>query len=377
MKRSGIATLRLHPGIAPSWLTRRMKKLANEIFRILLDEYGTTEILKRISDPIWFQALSNVLAYDWDSSGVTTVLCGVLKSTLKNEHGILVAGGKGKTSRKTPADLQEIGTTFHLSESEIERLIRTSRIVAKVDNAVIQDGYHLYHHSMFISEQGEWTIVQQGMNDQKGCSRRYHWHSESIRDFIEDHPEEIIGEAREKSVLNMASDKSSQNRNTCLDLVKDNPRKIENYFNSITPYSQISLIHYFEGTVARPPRKIIHYKLLPRRMNWNALKEVYEFQPTNYEEMIAVRGIGPATIRGLALIAELIFGERPDWKDPVKYSYNLGGKDGVPFPVPRGRYDRTIEILREAVNEARLGDRERLTAIKRLKKFAKKIQYVN
>lgn len=372
MIRSGIATLRLHPGKAPSWLTLRMKKLAHEIFNVLHDEIGTQEILMRLSDPIWFQGLSNVLAYDWDSSGVTTVLCGVLKSILKQEHGILVAGGKGRTSRKTPSDLQKIGQIWHFSEDQVKNLTHASRIVAKIDNAVIQDRYQLYHHSMFVSEEGAWTVVQQGMNNENNYSRRYHWQSANIKSYINDHPEEIMGMQVENEVLNMASENSEENRKISMDLVNDNPKKLEGMFLSLTPYSQTSLIQYFDGLGAFKSPKIVHYKLLPRRMNWNALKEVYEVQPTNYEQMISIKGVGPATIRGLALISELIFGTRADWKDPVKYSFCLGGKDGVPYPVPRERYDKTISILSDAVFRAKLGDREKLQAIKRLKIFSNK-----
>jgi len=377
VRKSGIATLKLHPGTAPHWLLHRMKKLADQIFKVLYDEFGAEDILKRLSNPIWFQCLSNTLAFDWDSSGVTTVLTGVLKSVLKEDHGILVAGGKGKRSINTPNDINEIGKKFDFSEDTINELKYSSRMTAKIDNAVIQDSYNLYHHAIFISESGEWTVVQQGLNATNKTSRRYHWHSDGVKNFIDDYPNEIMCDIKQKRVLNMTSSKANESRKTCVDLSKESSTRIKRLFQSITSYTKTSILDYINPTEkqVKHPQKvlILHYELLPKRMNWDALNEAYEFQPRNYEELIRIRGIGPATIRGLALISELIYGNYNDWKDPVKYSYCLGGKDGVPYPVPLQRYDRTIQILKEAVENAKLGDKEKIEAIKRLKKFAYKM----
>ncbi|MHA1270487.1 MAG: DUF763 domain-containing protein [Candidatus Helarchaeota archaeon] len=370
-RKSGIATLRLHSGLAPHWLLKRMRKLSDQIFLILYEEFGTKNILERLSNPIWFQCLSNTLAFDWDSSGVTTVLTGVLKSVLKKEHGILVAGGKGKNSLKTPFDLEQIGNKFDFSEDKIKNLQYSSRITAKIDNAVIQDSYNLYHHAMFVSEEGDWTVVQQGLNNEKGLARRYHWHSRGIKNFIEDCSDEIIGDTKQKHVLNMTSKDVLESRKTCVDLTKENPKKLENLFNSINSYSKNCILYYFDIENSAKKVPILHYKLLPKRMNWNSLKELYEFQPTNYEEVIAYKGVGPATIRGLALISELIYGNHLDWKDPVKYSYCLGGKDGVPYPVPQARYDKTIQILEDAIINAKLEEKEKFSALKRLKRFVR------
>ncbi|MBD3227577.1 MAG: DUF763 domain-containing protein [Candidatus Lokiarchaeota archaeon] len=370
MKRSGLATLKLHPGSAPSWLLKRMKKLANEIFLVLYDEFGADVILKRLSNPIWFQCLSNILGFDWNSSGTTTVLTAVLKNILNENHGVLVAGGKGKTALKTPHDLDSIGRKFDFSEDMVDKLKYSSRIIAKIDNAVIQDSYNLYHHAMFISMDGKYTIVQQGLNSKSKSSRRYHWHSKGIKNFIDDSSDEIISEIKHKNVLNMASKKGEESRKISLDLSKEKSKKLKKIFNSITPYSKNTLLYYFE-TPNKQKVPLLHYKLLPTRMNWKALDRVYEFQPSDYEELIKIRGIGPATIRGLALISELIYGNQNDWKDPVKYSYCLGGKDGVPYPVPTKRYDKTIRILKYAVNEAKIKDNDKLKAIMRLKKYSK------
>jgi hypothetical protein len=373
MRKSGIATLKLHPGAAPQWLLKRMKKLATQIFFVLYDEFGTSVILERISNPIWFQCLSNTLGFDWNSSGTTTVLTAVLKQSLNENHGILVAGGKGRTSLKTPIDLESIGNKFDFSEEKIDDLKYASRIIAKIDNAAIQDCYNLYHHAMFVSREGEYSIIQQGLNKENRYSRRYHWHSKGINNFIEDHLDEIIGDKKEKNVLNMTSNRSEESRNTCVDLAKEKATKIKRLFQSITPYSKNNLLYYFDTKHQFKRVPILHYKLLPKRMNWEKLNHVYEFQPTKYEELINIRGIGAATIRGLALISELIYGSQNDWKDPVKYSYCLGGKDGVPYPVPLKRYDKTIQILKNAINDAKLSNKEKIHAIKRLNSYSSKL----
>ncbi|MHA1749605.1 MAG: DUF763 domain-containing protein, partial [Promethearchaeota archaeon] len=198
MIRAGITDLHLHPGKAPHWLLKRMRPMARQIMSVIHDEYGADEILERLSNPLWFQALSNVLAFDWDSSGVTVVLCGVLKSILSKEHEILVAGGKGRKSRETIHDLERIGVEFGLSTNDVEELQDISRTVAKIDNNAIQDGYNLYHHCMFISENLNWIVVQQGMNKQNSMSRRYHWISTDLKDFLNDPPEKIIGKKKSK-----------------------------------------------------------------------------------------------------------------------------------------------------------------------------------
>ncbi|MHA1311418.1 MAG: DUF763 domain-containing protein [Candidatus Helarchaeota archaeon] len=374
MRKSGISTLLLHPGTAPHWLLKRMKKLAEKVFIILYEEFGSDLILERLSNPIWFQCLSNTLAFDWNSSGTTTVLTGVLKSVLTEDYGILVAGGKGKTALKTPLDIEEISKKFEFSEDKTRSLKYSSRLAAKIDNAVIQDSYNLYHHAMFISETGNWTIVQQGLNIEEKLSRRYHWHSKGVNNFIDDYPDQIIGNIKHKRVLNMTSKEAEESRKTCIDLAKEKPRKIENLFNYLTSYSKNKILYYLDAQCPLKKVPVLHYKLIPKKMNWNALKETYEFQPSNYEEIISIKGIGPATIRGLALISELIYGNYNDWKDPVKYTFCLGGKDGVPYPVPLKRYDNTIQILKDAVESAKIGEKEKLDAIKRLKRFATNIR---
>ena len=371
MKRSGIATLKLHGGKAPWWLLKRMKPLAQCIFTVIYEEFGPNNILKRLADPVWFQALSNVLGFDWNSSGVGPVTCGVLKSVLTFEdHGIQVCGGKGAHSRATPSELKELQNN-PLYGGSVEKLVYASKMAAKIDNSAIQDGYHLYHHCFFVSLENAWTVVQQGMNLDARMARRYHWQSEGLTSFVEEPPENIIGEKAHSNVLDMTAHQSEECRKISLDLVKESPTKTMKDYQLLTSYSKTSLLNWIKPTGVKIP--VVHYKLLPKRMNWDVLKQVYEFQPKNYEELLAIQGVGPATVRGLALISELIYNQVPAWKDPVKFSFAYGGKDGVPFPVNRKAMDDSISILQNAIHAATLGERDKLEALKRLKTYSEKI----
>jgi len=372
MKRGGIATLKLHGGAAPWWLLKRMKPLAKYIFIVIADEFGPETILKRLADPVWFQALAMVLGFDWNSSGCTTTTCGVLKSILDFEqHGVQVCGGKGGRSRKTPSELAELNNS-DLFNGNPDSLIYASKMTAKIDNTAIQDGYQLYHHCFFVSTEGEWSVVQQGMNSKNAMSRRYHWHSEGLKSFVVEPPENIIGEGMHKNVLDMTAQDSADCRDASVTLVNDSPNKIMKEYNLLTAYSKTSLLNWIRPTGEKVP--VIHYKLLPRRMNWPAVKRIYEFQPKNYEELLSVRGVGPATVRGLSLVSELVYNAVPSWKDPVKFSFAFGGKDGVPYPVNRKAMDESINILKSAIQEAKLGQKDKLKAIQRLKKFSEKIK---
>ena len=362
-----MAYLPLHQGRAPKWLIDRMKKLASSIAYIIVSEYGTEEFLNRISNPFWFQSLGCVLGYDWHSSGVTTVLTGVLKTVLKpNEHGIAVAGGKGKTSMKTLDELSVIGERFNLSTFKIKSLIRASRLSAKVDNNAIQDGYHLYHHSMFVDEKGNWVVVQQGMNTLDKTARRYHWNSSKTHSFVEEPHEAIVSDKIREKVLDLTAKESRRCREISVDLVKENPLKVKRMIESIAPKHQSRLSKWM---TEKPSEKEYYCSVLymPRRINWKILREVYETQPRNYEELLEIRGVGRSTIRGLALVSEIIYGEPPSWKDPTRFSFAFGGKDGVPFPVNRDEMDEVYKILSEAIEKAKLGSRDKLRALERLK----------
>jgi hypothetical protein len=343
-----------------------MQKLAREMATIIIAEHGLDMFLRRVSDPFWFQALGCILGYDWHSSGVTTVLTGVLKSAINPlDLGLTVCGGKGKTSLKTQAEIDLLGEKYSFSTNKLDSLRYASRMSAKVDTTAVQSGYPLYHHAFFVTEKGTWAVVQQGINTEDKSARRYHWLSESVKDFVVEPHDAVIGDVKRDVVLDMTAKESEGCRKTSTELTKERPKKLRNMFLSIRPVPQKSLQDWI------PKASEKEYQIdafsLPRNLNWKAVKLAYDFQPKNYEELIGIRGIGPATVRALALISELVYGERPSWKDPVKYSFCLGRKDGVPYPVDRKTYDETIEILDNAIKQAKVGRKEKIRAVKRLR----------
>ncbi|HDO19291.1 MAG TPA: DUF763 domain-containing protein [Thermoplasmatales archaeon] len=362
MQKTGVANLPLHPGRAPRWLFDRMVRLSEAIIDVMLIEYGVDDVLKRFCNPFWFQAFSCVLGFDWHSSGTTTVTCGALKEAIDPErHGICVAGGKGKTSRKTPEEIERFGDIFSLSTNEIERLQYASRMAAKVDNAALQDGYNLYHHVFIFSEKGRWVVIQQGMNDLNNYARRYHWLSENVKSFVVEPHNAIVGDRKEQKVLDMTSRENEDIRKASVDLVKDHPNSVSRMLNSMG--KQLTLDNFAKD------RRGDNILTMPRSINWSLMKRLYDFQPRNYEELLSLRGVGPKTIRALALISELVYGTKPSWKDPVKFTFAVGGKDGVPYPVDRKVMDETIDILKRSIEEARIGKEEKVKALKRMRRF--------
>jgi hypothetical protein len=348
-----------------------MEKLAKEMASIIISEYGTDEFLKRISDPFWFQALGCVLGYDWHSSGVTTVVTGALKRVISpEEHGIALCGGKGRASRQTPSEIGYIGERFGFTGGKIEALQYASRMSAKVDNAAIQAGYHLYHHAFLVAEDGDWAVIQQGMCPEDRTARRFHWLSENAKSLIVEPHNAIVGDAKREIALDMTAKESEGCRKVSTDLAKERPEKIMRLVVPARLGSQKSLGEWLPETAETGAKQgLVDVLSMPRNMNWKALQQVYEFQPTNYEKLLAFKGVGPATIRGLALVADLIYGEKPSWKDPVKYSFAYGGKDGVPYPVDRKAMDESIQILRQAIQESNIGDKDKTQSLQRLRRY--------
>jgi len=370
MYQTGVANLPLHGGKAPAWLTGRMRKLAKEVASIIIDEQGTDTFIARISDPYWFQAFGCVLAYDWHSSGVTTVVTAILKQALSpEEHGMAVCGGKGKTSRKTPAEIASEGEKFGFSEKRIQALTYTSKMTAKVDNTAIQAGYQLYHHAFLLTENRKWAVIQQGMSSEDRTARRYHWLSDTTANLIIEPHSGIVGDVKREKALNMTAKASEGARKASVDIAKEPSARVMRLFEATRPLHQRSLQEWLPETQANPWRQSFEGLDMPRNINWETMKRVYEFQPRNYEELLSVKGVGPATVRGLALVAELIYGEKPSWADPVKFSFAYGGKDGVPFPVDRRAMDESIHVLRQAVEAAKIGDREKTRSLQRLRRF--------
>lgn len=359
MPRVGAADLPLHGGNAPRWLFVRMVDLASAISDVIILEYGTEGYIRRLSDPFWFQAFSCVLGFDWHSSGTTTVTCGALKEALKDSMDIAVVGGKGKASRTTIRGIETWSNSKGISVDLEKRMIRSSKMSAKVDSAAVQDGHQLYHHSFIFDENGNWATIQQGMSDLTGYARRYHWFSGDLMDFVEEPHSAILG-STEDNVLDMTSRISRDSRKISVDLINDGPEHLKRDVVSIEK-GQTTLYQWSGQREVRLN--------MPRGINWNAMRKAYEFSPTNYEEMLEVPGVGPSTVRALALIGELVYGKEPSWKDPVKFSFAVGGKDGVPFPVDREAMDRSTEILKEGIESAKIGSKDRFMAVKRLREF--------
>jgi hypothetical protein len=351
--RTGVANLPLHYGKAPRWLFDRMVKLSREITLIIVTDFGPEEMLRRLSDPYWFQAFGCVLGFDWHSSGVTTTLCGALKEGLKGverDIGLFVAGGKGKTSRQTPGEIESWGEITSIDPAP---LVYASRMSAKVDSAAVQDGYQLYHHTFVFTRGGSWAVVQQGMNEATRYARRYHWLSQSVASFVNEPHAAIASEAR-GTALNLVAAESDTARATITDVV-DN-EKPEKLLAELKRIKTLSLpAHHYLGTEDLHPDSLA-----------KILLSTYERQPVDFETLLGLPGVGAKTLRALSLISELVYGVPPSYRDPARYSFAHGGKDGIPYPVDRKTYDQSIEVLARAVRRARMAPAERDQALRRL-----------
>jgi hypothetical protein len=334
-----------------------MKQLAPAIVEAIVVDRGPAAVLERLSDPHWFQAFGCVLGFDWHSSGVTTTVCGALKEGLagrEQDTGIFVAGGKGRTSRKTPDELLSIGARTGLDGA---RLARTSRMTAKVDSAAVQDGFELYHHCFLVASSGEWAVVQQGMRDGDGSARRYHWLGSRVDDMVNEPHAAVASDAGAQTVLNLVAAESDGTRTAAARFAAEDPAR-----TSRELARAISL---------ELPRR--HWVDIERDINPRHLKSVllatYEAAPADFEALLAVRGVGAATLRALSLISELLYGAPASTRDPARYSFAHGGKDGFPFPVDRATYDGSIDFLETALARARIGDSDRLGALRRLQRL--------
>ncbi|MBC7334600.1 MAG: DUF763 domain-containing protein, partial [Actinobacteria bacterium] len=389
----------LHGGKAPYWLFERMKKLAREMIILIVSEYGAYEFLHRISDPLWFQAFGCVLGFDWHSSGLTTTVCGAIKEAIKGlekDLGLFVAGGKGKTSRKTP---DEIENAANITGIEYSNLIYSSKMVAKVDSSALQDSYQLYHHCFMFTKDGKkWAVIQQGMNEDTRLARRYHWLSENVSNFVCE-PHSAICCDRKSLVLNLVATESEEARDAITFLSNEKPEKVIEDLKKINKCIQKKCIHgdfltferganrtnhiYNENYVVEKGSKVAHplpvhtlpvrHFIKPEDIDPSRLSKIlistYENRPKDFESLLSIKGVGPKTIRALALIAEMVYSTKCSIKDPVRFSFAHGGKDGHPYPVDRESYDLSIDILHKAIKESKIGRTEKIEAIKRLLKF--------
>lgn len=351
--RTGIANLPLHYGRVPPWLFDRMVKLAREITIAIVAEFGAEEMLRRLSHPYWFQAFGCILGYDWHSSGVTTTLCGALKEGIKGlerDLGLFIAGGKGRTSRRTPSEIENWGELISLNPAP---LVYASRMSAKVDSSAVQDGYQLYHHTFLFTKRGSWTVIQQGMNEATRYARRYHWLGEAVTSFVNEPHSAVLSEARGRA-LNLVATESDPARTTIAAIVTND--KPENVLAELRRIRTLDL-----------PR---HHYLSTRDLHPDSLSRIilhaHDCQPQDFEQLLGLEGVGAKTIRALSLISELVHGVAPSYRDPARYSFAHGGKDGIPYPVDGKTYDQSIELLRKAINKTKLGLKEKNEALGRL-----------
>jgi hypothetical protein len=357
MQRSGIADLPLHGGHVPAWLADRMTKLGTAITETIILHYGRAEFLSRLSDPFWFQALGCVMGMDWHSSGITTSVLGALKRGLNPrsaELGLYVCGGRGRHSRKTPDELRAIADRRALDGDE---LVRTSRLTARIDNNAIADGFQIYLHGFILSEEGEWAVVQQGLNDGSGWARRYHWHSRTVRDFTSEPHSGIVGE----------------NQGVILNLVDREAKPAQD--------AMLAIAHEEPNATLQEARKLVmprHHEVRAANVDLKRLGGVlaaaHERDLHDFASLLLVENLGPRTLQSLALIAEVVHGAPARFSDPARFSFALGGKDRHPFPVPLRTYDESIAVLRAALDRAHVGDTEKLDGFQRLDRFVRAVE---
>lgn len=349
MKRSGTADLPLHYGYVPQWLYERMSKLGFSVLEVLLSDYGKDEVIRRMSDPFWFQCFGAVMGMDWHSSGVTTSVMGALKRIVNpnaKSLGIYICGGKGKLSKETPNELLKISETTGLNGND---LVRASKLSAKVDNTAIQDGYQLYTHNFILSDEGKWAVIQQGMNVANKTARRYHWHSENIKSFVEE-PHTGIQGINQGQILNLTSQNAAENRKGILEISHTNSEKIMQDF----------------ARLILPAHHDIRASDVDLKRLGTLLYMTRETNPENFEELLLLKGVGPRTLQSLALVSEVIHGAPSRFRDPARFSFAHGGKDGHPFPVPLKIYDETIHILQKGIEKSKLGNSDKLKSVEKL-----------
>ncbi|MGB9642598.1 MAG: DUF763 domain-containing protein [Candidatus Ratteibacteria bacterium] len=380
MIKRGIATLTLDTGECPRWLFERMVQLGGQILEIIVQEYGPDEFIARISDPVWFQSLGTVVAFDWNASGLTTILTAALKEAIKGKEKqleLFVCGGKGKTSLKTPDEIVQWGEKIALPDKNISNLVYSSRITAKVDSSLVQDGYQIYHHAFFFSKNGAWGVIQQGMNQQNSTARRYHWFSDKITDFVCE-PHTAIISPLIVPCVNLTARESEKTRKISTELVRSGFSGLIRDIQILRKYSskttkmvaiksgQQELVFAEFKNTEFYSHPVIEEDFSKSRYLEKILAKLCDYKPENYEKLIAVEGVGPKTVRALSLVAELIYSAPPSYVDPARYSFAHGGKDGTPYPVDRITYDNTIEFFTKVINKMKLSAGEKNSMLKKL-----------
>ena len=351
--KTGIATLPLHYGKTPRWLFEKMVRLSRAILESFLMEYAPEDFLRRLSDPYWFQSFGCILGFDWHSSGITTTVMGALKESTKSQDlPIHICGGKGKVAIKTPYEIMDICNKIGC---DADMLIYSSRMSAKVDSSAVQDGFQIYHHTIVFTSKGDWSVIQQGMEEKSRMARRYHWYGENVQDFVDEPHSGIISD-KKAPTLNLVSKDSSKTREISAMLSREEPRKVVKMFKDVKKLTM-------------PERhRIFITDIKPENLK-KALIKTYSLQPKNFEKLLGVKNVGAKTLRALSLISQLIFGAPPSFEDPALFSFAHGGKDGYPYPVQKDIYEESISYLQDAVKRAKLGNRDKYNSLKRLERF--------
>jgi uncharacterized protein len=357
MKRSGIADLPLHGGRVPQWLVDRMSKLGTGIVEAVVQRYGRSELLTRLSDPFWFQALGSVMGMDWHSSGITTSVLGALKRGLhdrSDELGIYICGGRGRHSRNTPNELRALADRRGFDG---EALVRTSRLTARIDNNAIADGFQIYLHSFIVTADGEWSVVQQGLNDASGMARRYHWHSATVRDFVAEPHTGIVGENRGR-IMNLVDRQAKPAQAALLEITRQKP--------------EITLSNTHR--LFLPARHEVQASDVDLKRLGAVLAVAYERDFHDFAELLLLEKLGPRTLQTLSLVAEVVHGTPTRFSDPARFSFALGGKDRHPFPVPLKTYDESIAVLQSSLEAAKIGDSDKIGGFERLHRFVRSVE---
>lgn len=357
MKRSGTADLALWGGGIPSWLFDRMTKLTLPVVEAIILQYGQKEFLRRLSDPFWFQSFGAVIGMDWNSSGVTTAVTRALKKALNpaaHELGIYVCGGKGKESKMTPVELLKIGDKTGMNGTE---LARYSKLSAKVDNTAVQDGFQLYLHNFIVSADGDWTVIQQGMEGEKGLARRYHWHSGGLDSFTEEPHAAVCGD-NQGLILNLTAKDAADTKRAIAEISQENPVKILQE----VPYMKL------------PTYCDVRAQDVDLKRLGSILYLAQEQEAKGFEDLLMLKGMGPRTLQSLTLVSEVIHGTPSRFSDPARYSFAHGSKNSKPHPILTKVYDETIDALKTSVEKAKIGDKDKLNAIEKLTKIAQKAE---
>lgn len=373
IKRTGHADLPLHVGTVPKWLADRMMQMGTLIVESIIENFGKKEVLVRLSDPLWFQSLGAVMGMDWHSSGITTSVMYALKRGINSrarEFGLCICGGRGKYSRKTPDELQFLADATGLDGT---KLINSSKLVAKVDSTAVQDGFQLYMHNFILSSEGDWTVVQQGMNVNTKTARRYHWSSENLRSFIEEPHSGITGE-NEGLILNLTDRHAKSTREQILSFTKENPDRMISEIKSIIKHENPIYKINSQRTITMPAHHDVKAEDVNLKRLGAVLATAYEAEPKDFESLLLTQGLGPRTIQSLTLVSEIIYGTPSRFEDPARFSFAHGGKDGHPFPVPLKVYDESIRVLHESIARSKLGYKDKSECIKRLHKTALEIE---